>query len=1685
MARKTPWHQTLSHLVSEHRAPPGGRRSLSPRPRTPARLAVPILAIALVAALAAGLLLLWPGQSAQADSHTIEFPENSKDQVATFTATDPEGATPIAWYIVAAGADPDDTGDLTAVDNADSDSFTIDKDGILKFSSPPDFENPATTNAADNTYKVVVVACDMALVSDACPDATAPAENAGYHAVTVKVTNEAETGEVEWGVDHDFTGTYDATAYDVTGADDPTLVQFEVGAILSVAATGGVTDGDVSGAAKDVPERLQWYRSSSKTGMGTPIKDATNPAYRVTTDDIGMYIRVEAFYNVGTGREESASLTSDYPVLRSRSSNDAPEFPSSAVTRSVAEGKKGMKVGAPVTATDDISNALNYVLGGTDVAKFKIDQKTGQITTDVDLDRETTTDADPAFGCGTGYECSVTVTATDSAGEASDAKTVTIKLTNVDEKPTFVTETTATSPKTIMRAENDTALDDTDLNVTYAATDPESQNITYSLTGPDGAKFDLSGSRVLSFRAKPDYEKPTDRDRDNVYEVAVRASDGVKYADRMVKVTVTDVDEAPKVTGKDSISYVENSKDPVATFTATDPEGATPIAWDIVTGGGDPDGTGDLAGVDNADSDSFTIDKDGVLKFAGDPPDFENPATTNATANTYKVVVVACDVALESDACPTATAPAENASYHAVTVKVTNVAETGKVVWGVDHDADTTADTPTLVQFQVGDILSASVEDGDISGADKAVGAANNLRWRWYRGSTLIRADGQPVADASYTVTTSDERQRIKVVASYTVGTGREESASLTSDYPVLRSRSSNDAPEFPSSAVTRSVAEGKKGMKVGAPVTATDDISNALNYVLGGTDVAKFKIDQKTGQITTDVDLDRETTTDADPAFGCGTGYECSVTVTATDSAGEASDAKTVTIKLTNVDEKPTFVTETTATSPKTLMRGEGMTALDDTDLNVTYAATDPDDINVNLALMGPDGGKFSLDSDGVLSFRAKPDYEMPTDANRDNVYEVTVRASDGTLHEDRMVAVTVTDVDEAPEIIRGGLGISETAASREYAENGTDAVGTYTARGPEAASAGWTLEGDDAGQFRLSSSSGMSTMLMFRSAPNYEMPRGMAKSDTNTNTYMVTLKATDGTDIGTDTHDVTVMVTNEEEAGMVSLSSMTPVVGTELTATLTDPDMVMDDTVMWQWSKSMSMDGDFTDIDEATMMSYTPVEDDNGYYLRVTATYTDGYGDDSAMATTSSMVVTGLAISGEASNDYAENGTDAVGSYTAAGPMADMATWTVEGADAMYFSVSPAMGAMTDLMFKSAPDYEMPRAMAKSETNTNTYMVTLKASDGTEVGTDTHEVTVMVTNVDEDGKVTLSLMPPVVGAELTAMLTDLDGDVSGEAWQWSKSMTMDGEFTNIEDDADMASYTPVEADDGHYLRVTVIYTDGHGSGKEEMATTDNMVVTGLAISGAASKDYAENGTGAVGSYTAAGPTAASAMWTVEGADATHFSVSPEMGAMTDLMFSSPPDYEMPRGMAMSETNTNTYMVTLKATAGSGEDMVMDTHEVTVMVTNVDEDGVVMLDPMNLVVGNEVTATLTDPDGDVSGETWQWSKSMTMDGTFMDIDGATMKTYTPGEADDEHYLRAMAMYTDGHGAGKSAMKVSAYAVTSVTTGSALGDRYDKNRDGVLQVEEVYAAIDDYFDGTGITLDEVLAIINLYFDQGS
>ena len=94
-----------------------------------------------------------------------------------------------------------------------------------------------------------------------------------------------------------------------------------------------------------------------------------------------------------------------------------------------------------------------------------------------------------------------------------------------------------------------------------------------------------------------------------------------------------------------------------------------------------------------------------------------------------------------------------------------------------------------------------------------------------------------------------------------------------------------------------------------------------------------------------------------------------------------------------------------------------------------------------------------------------------------------------------------------------------------------------------------------------------------------------------------------------------------------------------------------------------------------------------------------------------------------------------------------------------------------------------------------------------------------------------------------------------------------------------------------------------------------------------------------------------------------------------------------------------------------------------TVNVANVEEPGAVTLSHDLLRAGTVITATLTDPDGSVSGKTWQWSRS------DEPIAGAQSDTYTAASDDVGHVLSAAVNYNDGHGPDKSASAATASEV--------------------------------------------------------
>ena len=92
------------------------------------------------------------------------------------------------------------------------------------------------------------------------------------------------------------------------------------------------------------------------------------------------------------------------------------------------------------------------------------------------------------------------------------------------------------------------------------------------------------------------------------------------------------------------------------------------------------------------------------------------------------------------------------------------------------------------------------------------------------------------------------------------------------------------------------------------------------------------------------------------------------------------------------------------------------------------TGTACDPDTTECTWSLQGPDAGDFEIDNQtgrppsAQLTFKevGGPNYEMPADANGDNVYMVTVVVTDvgidgqGKLSAERDVVVTVTNVEE-----------------------------------------------------------------------------------------------------------------------------------------------------------------------------------------------------------------------------------------------------------------------------------------------------------------------------------------------------------------------------------------------------------------------------------------------------------------------------------------------------------------------------------------------------------------------------------------------------------------------------------------------------------------------------------------------
>ena len=391
------------------------------------------------------------------------------------------------------------------------------------------------------------------------------------------------------------------------------------------------------------------------------------------------------------------------------------------------------------------------------------------------------------------------------------------------------------------------------------------------------------------------------------------------------------------------------------------------------------------------------------------------------------------------------------------------------------------------------------------------------------------------------------------------------------------------------------------------------------------------------------------------------------------------------------------------------------------------TVSASDPENSTPTYSIVGGDpGGLFAIDpGTGALSYQGSgEDYESGTRS-----YELTVRASDGGLHNDVSVTVNLGDVAEAPAFAE----TSYTFALAENADGGAGGVslGSVTATDPEDGTITYSIEsGNAGGLFAIDEATGA---LSYRGAgEDYE---------SGTTSYELTVRASDGT--GHSDVSVSVNVTDVEEyvileqgtneapqfayasyafslaenadggAGGVSLGSVTA----------TDPE----NSPITYSIESGNAGGLFA-IDEATgALSYRGAGEDyesgtRSYELTVRASDGAGHSDVSVSVNVTDVNEAPVFAQPSYVFDLAENAAGvSLGSVTATDPEDGTITYSIEEGDpGGLFAIDEATGALS---YRGAgEDYE---------SGTTSYDLTVRASDGG-LHTDV-TVNVNVTDVEE----------------------------------------------------------------------------------------------------------------------------------------------------------------------------------------------------------------------------------------------------------------------------------------------------------------------------------------------------------------
>jgi len=310
--------------------------------------------------------------------------------------------------------------------------------------------------------------------------------------------------------------------------------------------------------------------------------------------------------------------------------------------------------------------------------------------------------------------------------------------------------------------------------------------------------------------------------------------------------------------------------------------------------------------------------------------------------------------------------------------------------------------------------------------------------------------------------------------------------AGITDNVPLISSSGNISIPENTPIVTTLTAADA-------------DVPTQPLTYsIIGGADAALFGVNPATGELTFIAAPDYETPKDA----GADNIHNFTVQV----SDGTFVTAQDIVVTVASVNDNVPVIT-----SPTSFSVAENVTAVS------TVTATDADLPVQTLTYSisgGADSTHFTINSaTGMLTFISAHDYEMPNDSGNDNIYNVSIQASDGRLTATQDVAVNILPVNDNSPVI--------TSPDKFSVVENSSAVATITAADPDrpAQPLVYTISGGaDAIKFSIVIATGE---LKFIAAPDFETP-----TDGNlNNTYEATIQVSDGS--RTVTKNISVQVT------------------------------------------------------------------------------------------------------------------------------------------------------------------------------------------------------------------------------------------------------------------------------------------------------------------------------------------------------------------------------------------------------------------------------------------------------------------------------------------------------------------------------------------------------------------------------